>query len=29
MTELLRLAYDAVLSEPIPQEWLDLLARLK
>jgi hypothetical protein len=29
MTELLKLAYAAVLSEPIPQEWLDLLARLK
>lgn len=28
MTELLRLAYDAVLAEPIPEEWLELLRRL-
>lgn len=29
MIALLKALYDRVLDEPIPQEWLDLLARLK
>lgn len=29
MIALLKHAYDRVVDEPIPQEWLDLLAKLK